>query len=78
VPKLPTMSLLANHYIHCQQEMLLGEAVEGAALFAAPAGKVVEDIFNATLIDEIWASVKQRVEAHAMTSYHGLIAGLFK
>jgi hypothetical protein len=80
VPKLPTMSLLANHYIHCQQEVLLGEAAAAAAtsFLEGFVSKAVGDILNATLIDEIWAAVQQRVEAHAIASYHTLIASLFQ
>jgi hypothetical protein len=87
VPKLPTISLIANHYGHCGAETLLGavaaaagDAAGGAAatldLFKQMAGKAVDGVLNATLIDELWAAITQRIDAHSMTNYRNLIAAL--
>jgi hypothetical protein len=36
----------------------------------------VDGVLNATLINELWALIQQRVEAHSMTNYRKLIVGL--
>jgi triacylglycerol lipase len=83
VPKLPTISLIANHYGHCGAEMLLGvaatagEAAGAAAdLFTQMAVKAVDGLLNATLIDDLWYAITQRIDAHSMTNYRSLIAAL--
>lgn len=77
VPKLPLMSLMANQYGHCQQEIGLGEAA-AASHFSDLASKAVDGILNATIIDEIWNSLKGRIGAHGMDNYRALVAKLFK
>jgi triacylglycerol lipase len=83
VPKLPTISLIANHYAHCGPETLLGaiaaadEAAETTVdLFKQLAGKAVDGVLNATLIDELWNTITQRIDAHSMINYQKLIAAL--
>jgi triacylglycerol lipase len=71
VPMLPTMSMLANQFQHCQKEMRLGES--GDSLFAGVASKSVDGVLNMNLIDELWSLVKARVGAHSMTSYLDLL-----
>jgi hypothetical protein len=81
VPKLPTVSLLDNHYIHCQKEMLLDSetAADAAGNFLqAFVSQTADGILHGTLIDDIWKAVLARVEAHSMTNYRGLIARLFE
>jgi hypothetical protein len=83
VPRLPTVSLIANRYAHCGTETLLGAvAAAGAAaetsleLFTRLAGKTVDGLLNATLIDDLWATVAQRIAAHDLVHYTELIARL--
>lgn len=71
VPKLPTVSMLANEFRHCQKEIPLGTPDEG--MFSSIAGKAVDGVLNLTLIDDLWSFVKDRVGAHAMTSYLDLL-----
>lgn len=79
VPKLPLMSVLANQYLHCQKEMSLGEAAAAASGgFKEFASKTVDGILNATIIDEIWTSMKGRISAHGMDNYRALVAKLCK
>lgn len=78
VPKLPTLSLLANHYEHCQTESLLGAVAEADDFMKGFASRTVDGILHATLIDDIWNAVKQRIEAHSMDNYRGLIGKLFE
>jgi hypothetical protein len=62
--------------------MLLGAAAAGEAggaaieLFKQWAGKAADGVLNATLIDDLWATIQQRVSAHAMTNYQSLVAAL--
>jgi triacylglycerol lipase len=71
IPKLPTLSLIANQYLHCQREVGLGAvaAASAASFFQGFVGKAVDGIISGTLIDEVWEGVKARVEAHAMMKY---------
>jgi predicted lipase len=81
IPKLPTMSLIANQYLHCQREMSLGDAAaSGSAVefFTGMAGKTADGVLHATLIDDIWQGLQQRLGAHAMEHYRGLVAELLK
>ncbi len=77
VPLLPMMSLLANQYAHCRQEFPLGSAqadVEsGAAYFQGLASRTVNGVLSATLIDDIWRMLTQRIKAHAMENYRRLL-----
>jgi hypothetical protein len=80
VPKLPTVSLLANDYIHCEKEMSLGEklaegTVSAFEFFKQAASRAVDGLLNATLMDEIWENVKSRLSAHEITNYRKLIGG---
>jgi len=77
VPKLPTISMMSNSYGHCMKEMGLGEVAAGGAstleYFQGLVGKTFEGVLNATLIDDIWKSMCQRVEAHSMDLYRKMI-----
>ena len=80
VPKLPTVSLIADYYCHCGKEMLLG-TVAGAGnaagdFFKQMAGKTVDGILNATLIDDIWNGLQERMSAHFLDNYQKLIGEL--
>ncbi len=75
VPKLPTISLIANSYGHVQREYLMGEKTAGDFLQGF-LGNAADGILNATLIDDIWKQVVGLVNAHLMPSYHGLLEKL--
>jgi triacylglycerol lipase len=76
IPKLPTLSLITNHYMHCQREMGLGAAAASAGNFLqAFVGKTVDGVLSGTLFDEIWQAVKERLEDHLLTTYHKNLAG---
>jgi hypothetical protein len=79
VPKLPTFSLIANHYSHCIKEVLLGAAAAPASLgemFQHLAGKTADGVIHATLVDDVWKAINERVGAHAMENYQKLIGEL--
>jgi triacylglycerol lipase len=67
IPKLPTLSLIANQYMHCQREMGLGAAAAG--FLQAFAGKAADGVISGTLFDDIWKAVKERLDAHSLTTY---------
>jgi hypothetical protein len=75
VPTLPTVSLLANAYEHCQKEMALGGEAGTALGFLKELGsRAVDGLLNATLIEDIWQCLTQRIGAHDITGYRKLVA----
>jgi len=79
---LPTVSLVGNPYQHCQTEVAPAEsasATESASAFLSSlASRTVDGVLNATLIDDIWNALQQRLAAHFLDSYQALVASLFK
>lgn len=74
VPHLPTFSLLANDFCHCNSEKAIAAAEgESAYSWADLAGRTADGALSGSLIDELWSGVKGRVAAHSMTSYLKLI-----
>jgi hypothetical protein len=73
IPKLPSMSLIANEYGHCECEKAVGEPATG--FFDGFIGKAVNGLLNASLVDEMWNHIKGRVDAHGMASYLTLVRG---
>jgi triacylglycerol lipase len=77
VPQLPTLSLLANDYQHCDREWLIGDRSQTyAALLSSLAKDSVQGLIQGTLLQRVWQSVMDRVQAHLMTSYNGLIESI--
>ena len=62
------VSLIANDYGHCEKEMLVGTAAAESFLQGF-ASKAVDGALTLSLGDEIWAFIKERMGAHAMTIY---------
>lgn len=76
MPALPTVSLIANSYGHCQKEMALGGAAGTAAEFLKElAGRAVDGPLTADLCDTPWQCLKQRLGAHDITHYRELVRG---
>jgi hypothetical protein len=72
VPHLPSVSLLANAYTHCLNEVPLGVRAattmvgfESLKQTAAAAGGLLES----SLIDQVWELVKSHVASHMIASY---------
>jgi triacylglycerol lipase len=85
VPHLPTVSLMANSYGHCLQEMLLQAAdTEAQALgsareaFRQLAGGHVGGLLDGSAIETVWNSVLARAGAHGIENYRTLIANKCK
>ncbi len=77
VPLLPTVSLLANDFAHCDRRMGLSDTAGSAAeLFKALAAKVVGGIVSGHVVDEVWGEIQGRVSNHFIPSYHGLVEKL--
>jgi hypothetical protein len=68
VPRLPTVSLLANDYCHCEREMPLGVA-EAGGYWSSVASQVAGDLVTGGGTDLVWTFILSRIGAHSMTKY---------
>lgn len=72
VPLLPSVSLVANSYAHCQSEVSM-QAVQAAvsALEALKetAGSAVDRLLEAAQMDLLWKAVQGRISAHFIGHY---------
>jgi hypothetical protein len=72
VPLLPSVSLVANTYVHCPTEVALKAAeAAGSALDALKlnAGAAAESLLNASLIEDVWGAIQERISAHFIDHY---------
>jgi predicted lipase len=74
VPLLPSVSLVANAYSHCQSEVSLtaDQAATAAAALTVlrSTGETgSEDVLTAAKMDEVWGTVKGRIAAHLIANY---------
>jgi triacylglycerol lipase len=72
IPLLPSVSLVANSYAHCQSEVALETIQTVESAFSAirlSAGAAVQGLLNASLVDEIWGIVQSRISAHFIDHY---------
>ncbi len=80
VPLLPTVSLIANDYEHCQTEYALAAAQDAdpsghaSTMLKHMAGRTANGILDITLIDEIWNALGSRIEHHMIPNYQARIA----
>lgn len=71
VPRLPTVSLFSNSYMHCQREIMVGQ-ISAAALQekidalaqAAPNGEISEQVESS-----LWNELRQGMPSHMMGNY---------
>lgn len=68
VPQLPTMSLVANDYCHCQQEMTFGTRSEGS-YWAGVASELTDNLLTGHGLDIVWKFIQNRVGAHLLAQY---------
>ena len=75
VPKLPTMSLVANDYGHCNKEVPLGSEDSGGilGLFKTVANKTADGGLNSNIVSELWNGIQSQVAAHGLDIYRKLI-----
>jgi hypothetical protein len=72
VPLLPSVSLVANCYAHCQSEVSM-QAVQAAVSaleeLKQTAGSAVDRLLEAAQIDLLWKAVQGRISAHFIDHY---------
>ena len=73
IPRLPTMSLIANAYTHCKQEKQLGSTASGVSeslsMFGQVPGQTADGMIKGKVVDDLWKEVNRRVNCHMMASY---------
>jgi hypothetical protein len=72
VPKLPTISLIANSYTHCLTEQLLGgpDGEDASAALNALSQRAAQSgLLNALPVDALWSCLKARIAHHMVSSY---------
>lgn len=76
VPKLPTMSLVANEFLHVDAQRLLGhEPLTGLAdLVGTVASKAAGGLLSGALLDDAWQHVNAEVASHFLDRYRDLLS----
>jgi surfactin synthase thioesterase subunit len=72
VPLLPSISLVANTYAHCQSEVsltALAAAASALDTLKESAGSAVDRLIEASQIDHLWKVVQGRISAHFIDHY---------
>ncbi len=72
VPLLPSVSLVANTYAHCQSEVSMAAIQAVASALDAlkqSAGSAVEQLLEATQIEHLWKVVQGHISAHFIDHY---------
>ena len=77
VPKLPTMSLVANEFGHVDAERLVGRdpVTRLADLLGAVAAKAAGGLLSGTLLDEAWGTLNAEVSNHFLDRYREQLRG---
>jgi triacylglycerol lipase len=78
VPHLPSVSLLANAYTHCLNEVALSAAQAVAAASSLESLKqmpatTTEGGFDAGMADQVWGLVKSRIASHMIANYQARV-----
>ena len=68
VPQLPTMSIVANEFDHCETLVGLGE-FEPGSFWKNVASHAIGGVFTGAGVDATWQYIMDRVGAHSMTNY---------
>ena len=77
VPKLPTMSLVANEFVHVDRERLIGpHPMTGLVdMLGGVASKAAGGILAGTLLDDAWKGINAEVATHFLDCYRELLRG---
>jgi triacylglycerol lipase len=77
VPKLPTLSLLANEFLHVDAERLVGRdpVTRLTDLLGTVASKAAGGLLAGTLVDEAWGTLNQEVSHHFLDRYREQLRG---
>ena len=78
VPLLPSVSLIANAYTHCQNEVgLVGvqvaDATNGLDALKQVAGTGDNGTMDVNMADQVWAVVKARIASHMIGTYQSRV-----
>jgi triacylglycerol lipase len=74
IPMLPSLSLMANEYSHCQKLMGLSTTAGTlGVLLTAIGAKALDGLIHGALIEETWGEIKSRLNNHFLTSYFKLV-----
>ena len=68
VAQLPTLSLLANKFCHCDKEKALGDPC-AASYWAAIGGAQTDDLCAGQGLDVVWDFIRNRLGAHLLAKY---------
>jgi hypothetical protein len=77
VPLLPTVSLAANTYCHCRNEVPLQgpDARSFVDTLGALGRTAVDGLLSASIADEVWGLLRQRIAAHLIPNYQKRLQG---
>jgi triacylglycerol lipase len=77
VPKLPTMSLVANEFLHVESERLVGRdpVTRLTDLLGTVASQAAGGLLSGTLLDEAWATLNAEVSNHFLDRYREQLRG---
>jgi triacylglycerol lipase len=77
VPHLPSVSLVANAYMHCQAEVGLSAqaiaAATGLDALKQAAGTSSDGAVDAAMADQLWEVVKGRIASHMIGTYQARV-----
>jgi hypothetical protein len=77
VPHLPSVSLLANAYTHCLQEMALSDAqaatASGFDSLKQSAGPAAQGALDSAMVEQVWGMVKSRIDSHMIANYQARV-----
>ena len=79
VPHLPSVSLLANAYTHCLNEVPLSAtqaaiaAAAGLKTLQQNAGTPAGSTMDIAIIDQVWGLVKNRIASHMIANYQSQV-----
>ena len=77
VPHLPSVSLLANAYKHCLNEVELSAAQIAAAAAGLTAlgqsSGAAEGNLDPAVVDQVWGLVKARIASHMIDNYQARV-----
>jgi len=78
VPHLPSVSLLANAYTHCLNQVPLSAAQDAAAAagletLKQSVGNAAEGVMDIAMVDQVWGLVKTRIASHMIANYQSRV-----
>jgi len=77
VPKLPSLSLVANEFLHVDAERLVGRdpVTRLVDVLGTVAAKAAGGLLSGTLVDEAWGTLNAEVSNHFLDRYRQQLRG---